>query len=73
MYATLHVLQLCVFCLQHNLVRSVLPDFLADKFQEDIATHSVDKLDFKSGGFHKLQIKTYENVRYGTKNMLLMH
>jgi len=41
-----------------------LPDFLADKFQEDIATHSVDKLDFKSTGFHKLQIKTYDNVRY---------
>ncbi|XP_065903234.1 adenylate cyclase type 6-like [Dysidea avara] len=47
---------------RHRLVRSVLPDFLADKFQEDIATHSVDKLDFKSTGFHKLQVKTYDNV-----------
>ena len=43
----------------------MLPDFLADTFQEDIMAHSLDKIGGKSGGtFHKLQIKTYNNVRY---------
>lgn len=42
----------------------MLPDFLADSFQEDIMAHSLDKIGGKSGGFHKLQIKTYNNVRY---------
>jgi len=43
----------------------VLPDFLADAFQEDIMAHSLDKIGGNTGGnFHKLQIKTYNNVRY---------